>query len=246
MGGRGADDGARPSVIVLLPEGAVSDGAVVPLDAHEAHHLRVRRAEAGERIDLRNGAGLVGSGVIERASDGYAVRVVESRAVPPPPTLSLIVGAGDRDRFTWLVEKAAELGVTDVTPLETAYTAGVATRIRATHLEKLARRALEATKQSGAPWAPRLHPPLALAELLARPEPGTRWLADARGAHPTGPEPGPLTVLIGPEAGLRDDERAAVLDAGWLPVRLGAHVLRFETAAVAAAAVAGILNGMEG
>lgn len=233
-------------MIVLLPEGAVPEGALVPLDAHEAHHLRVRRAEAGERVELRNGAGLVGTGLIERASDGYAVRVVESRVVAPPCTLSLIVGAGDRDRFTWLAEKAAELGVTDVTPLETAHTAAVATRTRATHLEKLARRALEATKQSGAPWAPRLHPPLALTDLLARPEPGTRWLADARGAHPTGAATGPLTVLIGPEAGLRDDERAAALAAGWRPVRLGAHIMRFETAAVAAAVVAGILNGTEG
>ena len=51
--------------------------------------------------------------------------------VPPPPPLCLAVGAGDRDRFAWLVEKAAELGATRVVPLETERTAGVANRLRA-------------------------------------------------------------------------------------------------------------------
>ena len=71
------------------------------------------------------------------------------------PSSTLAVGAGDRDRFGWLVEKAAELGVTTLVPIETARTTGVATRLRGKHLEKLRRQALEAIKQSGAPWATR-------------------------------------------------------------------------------------------
>ena len=50
-----------------------------------------------------------------------------------PPELTLAVGAGDRERFAWLVEKAVELGVTAIVPLETERTAGVATRLRAAH-----------------------------------------------------------------------------------------------------------------
>ena len=70
--------------------------------------------------------------------------------------LTLAVGAGDRDRFAWLVEKAVELGVTAVVPLETERTAGVATRVATTqHLAKLRRQALEAIKQCGAAWAAR-------------------------------------------------------------------------------------------
>jgi 16S rRNA (uracil1498-N3)-methyltransferase len=241
MVGRGR---ARAVVIVLLPPGATT--GVVALDPDEAHHVRVRRAAEGERVGIRNGAGLVGSGVLERSGAGYSVRVTESRLAPAPRPLALAVGAGDKERFAWLAEKAAELDVTELVPLETAHTAGVASRVRAAHVPKLARRALEATKQSGAAWAPRVHLPVGLADFLASDRPGERWLADAGGAAPLGRPTGALTVLVGPEAGLRDDERAAVVAAEWLPVRLGAHVLRFETAALAAAVVAGYLNGGEG
>lgn len=233
-------------MIVLLPPGVPADGSVVTLDADESHHLRVRRADEGEAVEIRDGAGLVGSAVLERIGSAYAVRVASARRADPPPPLTLAVGAGDKERFGWLVEKAAELGVTDVVPIETEFTAGVATRIRASHLQKLSRRALEATKQSGAAWAPRLHAPTGLTVFLAEPRAGARWLADAAGAPPVRSGTEAVTVLVGPEAGFAPAERAAVLAAGWAPVRLGANVLRFETAAVAAAAVAGILNAGEG
>ena len=88
------------------------------------------------------------------------------------------MGAGDRDRFAWLVEKATELGVTSVIPLETERTAGVASRVRTQHLERLRRHALEAVKQSGAAWATRVEEPVSLGEIAARPIVGQGWVAD--------------------------------------------------------------------
>ena len=69
------------------------------------------------------------------------------------------VGAGDRDRFGWLVEKATELGVTEIVPLETERTRGVATGCGPEQLDKLRRRAREALKQCGGAWAPVLREP---------------------------------------------------------------------------------------
>ena len=149
----------------------------------------------------------------------------------------MAVGAGDRDRFEWLVEKASELGVTAVVPLETARTAGVATRVKDRHLEKLRRQALEAVKQSGAAWATAVDAPVVLEHFLSAPRAGVLWLADAAGTPPPailGSQP--VTVVVGPEGGLTSEEREGVAAAGYHPVRLGAHTLRFETAAVAAAA----------
>jgi 16S rRNA (uracil1498-N3)-methyltransferase len=215
----------------------------------EAHHLQVRRAEDGETVELRDGEGLVGMGRAVRSGRTWRVEATSVERVARPAPLTLAVGAGDRDRFAWVVEKATELGVASVIPLESERTAGVATRVRPHHLERLRRHALESVKQSGAAWAARVEQPIPLAALVARPLEGAGWLADPAGAAPPATlGDAPLTVVVGPEGGLTVEERERVLGAGFTPVRLAPHTLRFETAAVvaAAAAVAGRLRGNHG
>jgi 16S rRNA (uracil1498-N3)-methyltransferase len=215
----------------------------------EAHHLRVRRAEDGETVELRDGEGLVGLGRLVRAGKSWEVDVITADRVLRPAELMLAVGAGDRDRFAWLVEKATELGVTSVIPLETERTAGVASRVRTQHLERLRRHALEAVKQSGAPWATRVEEPVSLEAIAARPIAGQGWVADANGAAvPATVGTTPLTVVIGPEGGLTANELNRLRGTGYAAVTLGPHTLRFETAAIAAAAaaVAGRLRRTDG
>jgi 16S rRNA (uracil1498-N3)-methyltransferase len=224
-------------MIVLLGPVAPGDGRLAPLLEGEDHHLRVRRAREGDRVELRDGAGLVGSGRLRRDGTGWVVEVEERGVVGRPPGVTLAVGAGDRDRFEWLSEKATELGVAALIPLETEFTSAVATRVRPQHVAKLRRRALEALKQCGAAWVPEISPPIPLAILLARPVAGERWLADASGASATAVGPA-ATVLVGPEGGFTPAERGAAVAAGFRPVRLSPYVLRFETAALAAAALA--------
>ena len=223
---------------VLVPGGVhLEPGATLVLDESESHHLKVRRAKEGEAVELRDGLGLVGTGRLVKQGKDWAVEVAGGSCHPRPPELTLVVGAGDRERFEWLVEKAAELGVTTVVPLETERTAGVSSRRRAAHLEKLRRRALEAVKQCGAAWAPNVEPGTRLAELLARAGSGEHWLADAAGQ----PAPAvlklePVTVVVGPEGGLSAAERQSLIQRGYRPISFGPHILRFETAAVVAAA----------
>ena len=224
-------------MIVLLDPALPADGRPIRLLEGEDHHLRVRRARDGDRVGLRNGAGLVGSGRLRRDGTGWRVEVEERDVVSQRPGVTLAVGAGDRDRFEWLAEKATELGVAALIPVETELTAAVATRIRPQHVAKLRRRALETLKQCGAAWVPEISPPVPLATLLARPLAGERWLADASGASASAVSPA-ATVLVGPEGGFTPAERAAALAGGFCPVRLGPYVLRFETAALAAAALA--------
>jgi 16S rRNA (uracil1498-N3)-methyltransferase len=225
-------------MIVLVDSTGEAAPTTVTLADGEDHHLRVRRADDGAQVDLRDGAGLVGTGRLVRRGRGWGVEVDSTRRVERPIALVLAVGAGDRERFEWLVEKATELGVTALAPLETERALAVGTRLRPGQVDKLRRRALEAVKQCGAAWVPAIAEPEPLAAFLARPRMGTRWLADAGGGAPRSDGPGELTVLVGPEGGLTDRERAAAGSAGYRAVRLGPNVLRFETAAVAAAAVA--------
>lgn len=226
-------------IAVLVPPGGLTPGDVVPLPPAEAHHLRVRRAGESVIIGLRDGEGLVADGRLRGEGSGLEVLVERAERLPRPAPLRLAVGAGDRDRFGWLVEKATELGVTEITPLETERTAGVASRLRDAQVERLRRRALEAVKQCGAAWAPAVHGVATLDAFLVRPPDGQRWLADPRGEPPPARfGAGALTVLVGPEGGLSEAELERVRAAGFRPVRFGGQVLRFETAALAAAACA--------
>ena len=233
-------------ITVLVPPGVVTPGAAAGrrerLDDAEQHHLRVRRAHEGERVALRDGAGLVGIGRIAIVGKAWEIEIENAERRARPAALTLAVGAGDRERFGWVVEKAVELGATRIVPLVTAHTGDVATRVRDSHIEKLRRQALEATKQCGAAWAVEVAEPAALAAFIERyeverNEPGHRWLADAAGDAPPATLDGvAVTIVIGPEGGLEDQERAALLGAGFRPLALAAHTLRFETAALAAAA----------
>jgi 16S rRNA (uracil1498-N3)-methyltransferase len=223
-------------ITVLVPAGAHPAGSRAPIDENEAHHLRVRRVEAGDPVGLRDGAGLIGTGRAVQEGQSWLVEVDAAAAAPRPAELILAVGAGDRERFVWLVEKATELGVTTVVPLLTERTAGVATRVREQHLPKLRRHALETLKQCGAAWAPMVEPPVELPAFLGRRRAGVQWLADPTGATPASAmDATPVTVVVGPEGGLSDSERAALLAGGFQPRALGVHTLRFETAALAAA-----------
>lgn len=223
---------------MLVAPGGLLAGTTLVLDEEERHHLKVRRAAAGEPVRLLDGEGGRGEGRLVQGPNGFAVEVQEVRRLPNPPAFALLVGAGDKERFGWLAEKAAELGVTDLVPLKTERTRSVAAGIREGHVLALQRRARQAIKQSQAAWAPRVHPPEGVREGAARGAGTQCWLADARAEPPRAIAPGTaLTVVVGPEGGLTEAERQVFLAAGFIPVRLAPDLLRFETAALAAAAV---------
>lgn len=226
---------------ILVPRGILRDGAIVNPEEEEWHHLRVRRASEGEAVLVLDGAGATAPGKLVKSGKGFAIAVGVVRHCPKPPSFTLIVGAGDRDRFAWLAEKAAELGVTDLVPLTSERTRSVAAGIRESHIAALQRRARQAIKQSRAAWSPVIHSPRSVAEAAgtsAGAENAPRWLGDVD-ADPPPPIPpdGSLTVVVGPEGGLTEPERGTFLEAGFTPVRLAPDLLRFETAALAAAAV---------
>lgn len=224
---------------VLVEPGTLVVGATVSLADDEAHHLRVRRADAGQGARLFDGAGVTARGVLERAGKGWLAAVEEVTQHPTAPVLVLAVGAGDRDRFLALAEKCTELGVTRLIPLVTDRSVQVETRLRESGVERARKRAREACKQSGNPWATVVDDLTAFAKLTEG-DLGVRWLL----ADPRGMSAGSITTedpigwLIGPEGGFTDVETRAIkalLAAE--PVQLGRHMMRFETAAIVAAAM---------
>lgn len=222
---------------IFVPRGSIESGATIALDDEEAHHLEVRRA--GDRITAHalDGAGGLGMGTLRHTGASWMFEVDMAVIEPRPPELVLAVGAGDKDRFLTVAEKAAELGVTRVIPLETRHTRSVASRLREGAIDKARRRARDGCKQSGNAWLPVIDPLATIAALPGIAE-GVRWLlADPHGNElPGALSPEPVGWLIGPEAGFADAEVEAIeTDLGATRIRLGRHVMRFETAAVAAA-----------
>lgn len=230
---------AAPPAAVAFARGPFAAGGVVILDEDEAHHLKVRRVGDGATIRLVDGRGGVATARIALERELVAARVVAATTVAPPPVSELLAGAGDRDRFLWLVEKATELGATRVVPVVTERSAQVATRFQAMHVEKAVRRAREALKQCGAAWVPAVVAPIALSEVLRNAPPAALKLVAASegGALPTIREADAVLWAIGPEGGYTEAERAALRAAGFRPVALGRATLRFDTAGLAALAL---------
>ena len=243
---RSAADGsparrAGPPSFLHVP-GLRSLGARFTLEGEEAHYVtRVVRAREAERLTASDGAGLVAVLRIERVRPDVVLVLESAREHPRPPSARVLcgapegVGAGVGGRADWLIEKLAELGVTDLQPLDTErarWPAG-----RDARWERLA---VAALRQSRAAWRLAIHPATGLSEAMAASREPTRWLADPAGEPVAGRTPGAdgeAVAAIGPAPGFTEPERKALRGSGFTPVRLAARRLRTETAAVAVAAL---------
>jgi 16S rRNA (uracil1498-N3)-methyltransferase len=217
-------------------------GQTAQLSGPEAHHLvHVMRAKSGGVVVLFDGSGAEFPSRIARVDRQTVTLEVLSRhevnrELPWPLMLGVALPKGERQR--WLVEKAVELGVTRLVPLQTAR--AVAQPLERV-LERLRRTVVEAAKQCGRNRLMDIAAPQSLAAFLEASAAGAlRLLADpdpaavplARIAPP--PLGRTVAIAIGPEGGFDADELQAAV--GWQRVSLGPRVLRVETAALAAAA----------
>ena len=234
MVGRG---GALRVIRLLVPADALVVGASIRLDEDEAHHLDVRRVAEGSEVEGLDGVGGAAIGTIHREGKRWHFRVDNVARDPRPAPLLLAVGGGDKDRFLWLAEKSAELGVTTLVPLETARSRHVENRLREGTIDKGRRRAREACKQSGNRWAPVIADLTPIEALRSWLPAGKWWLGEAGAAAlPSIAADTAVGWLIGPEGGFVAED-LTIFERELAPVRvtLGLHVLRFETAAIAAA-----------
>ena len=208
------------------------------LEDEDRHHLeRVLRLRPGDELTVADGRGSWRlcrfAPVLEPASE------IEFRPAPQPRlTVGFAIVKGERPE--WAVQKLTELGVDEILPFVAARSVVRWDGERADRsVERLRRVAREAAMQSRRVWLPEVGAVETFESLAARP--GVA-LAEVDGGLP--PSLRHTVVLVGPEGGWSDDERAAGLPM----VGLGGNVLRTETAAVAAATLwcalrAGVVAG---
>jgi 16S rRNA (uracil1498-N3)-methyltransferase len=218
--------------------------------AEEASHhaVHVLRARTGDEVTLFNGRGGEYAGriaAIERRRmlvDLLEHRVIERES---PLRMLLVQGASSGERMDLTVRKAVELGVAEIHPVLAASSVarpkGERAAARHAHWEKIA---IAACEQCGRNRIPLVRPLVPVedydgacgSKILLAAAAELRFSAACKGGEE-------FTIAAGPEAGFTVEEQAALVDRGFVPARLGARVLRTETAGVAALAAINALRG---
>jgi len=253
-----------PWFFIDSPLAVPSDGSPRPpivLSGGDAHHLTVvRRARAGDRVCVSDGAGTIVEGRLASLSPSAVEveAVAERQLAKPAPAVRVLQGLAKGAKVDLIVQKLVELGVDEIV----IFTSGRSVprwdaRKRAQMAARWATIAREAAKQSRRAWLPQTGGPVTAADaaLMARsaarsaarsveglPDGALVLLADESSAVPLRDvlRPAltqPCTVVVGPEGGLTPAEREAFGSAGAVPFSLGPQILRTETAALAAAAL---------
>ena len=226
---------SAPRLFVATP---LAKGEMVTVEGNQAHYLaKVMRLGAGDVAILCDD--VTGEWAAQALSVGKREVVLDPvellRPREPVPDFWLCAALLKKDRFDLVLEKASELGVRRIRPV-------LARRCVADKLNLDRARAIltEAAEQCARSALPELAEPVKL-EALLREWPAKRALffADELGGEPAAAafaaNPGPAALLIGPEGGFDDAERAAVRALPQAhPISLGPRILRGETAAIAA------------
>ncbi len=238
-----------PRIHVPAP---LAEGAELELPPAAARHvLQVLRLRPGARLRVFDGSGREHEAELVAAGRGAARARLGAPVAPLPESplaVTLIQGVCRGERMDLVVQKAVELGAVRILPVLTARSVprldGARAERRQAHWQAVAAAAAE---QCGRAVVPEVAPPRPLAAALADATlPAARYLLDpaaAEGPRALAPPGAAAALLVGPEGGLADGERAAAAAAGFRGLRLGPRVLRTETAGLAALAVLQALHG---
>ena len=224
-------------------------GNALRLDGREARHaLRVLRVKYGELVAVLDGIGNEFLCTVESCSrDSVMLTVSLKHFTPPPPCpITLLVAVPKGKIIEDIIQKSAELGANRVVTL---LTERVVTRLGESDREHKRAQwqavAIEAIKQCGAAWLPKVETPLTIGEFLARPatfEMSVVGSLQTERRHPrevirefekaSGRLPKSAAVWIGPEGDFTLEELKEIQDSGAQPISLGPLTLRVETAAI--------------
>jgi 16S rRNA (uracil1498-N3)-methyltransferase len=212
------------------------------LNEHSSRHIvQVLRMVPGENLRLTDGKGLSALATIREANKKRCIVNITEKKIQEPAGRTVKIGLSllkNTSRFEWFLEKATELGVSEVIPLKCARTEKQ--QFRMDRMQGILESALIQSQQS---WMPILREPqffadcmtgeIAAQKFIAHCEPGTK----KRLMDTIDIKQGSQVLLIGPEGDFTGEEINLALKAGFIAVELGQNRLRSETAAVAAASV---------
>jgi 16S rRNA (uracil1498-N3)-methyltransferase len=242
----------------LYVSGALKAGAEIALDKSQAHYLRnVLRLKPGDGVLAFNGKDGEWQAALADGKRPALVLEKQTRPQTEPQDLHYLFAPLKHERLDYMVQKAVEMGVSRLQPVLTQHT-----QVKRVNLERMRANAIEAAEQCGVLSIPEITEPMSFARALAARNPDRLLvfcdeaadvkdplavLADARQTpsamlpltmSSAGDGRQPLALLIGPEGGFAEEERAALLKlTNMVRLSLGPRILRADTAAVAALAL---------
>lgn len=221
---------------------ALTSNTTLDLDDSSANHVgKVLRMQAGRELILFNGEGPYHFKAVIEHSDKKRVSVnllekIETHNESPLP-IHVGQALSKGDKMELVIQKAVELGVTDITPLWTEH---CDVKLNAERMEKKLKQwqgiIISACEQCGRDIIPTLNPVVKFQDWIANVNADEKWVLDPRGnAEQTTPDSVSSAVIaIGPEGGLSQDEIQLACDNGFKAKLIGPRVLRTETAALTA------------
>jgi len=220
-------------------------GDCIQLEEGAARHLTsALRMTAGQQLVVFNGLGGEYSGELVEAKKGVAsVRITAFKDIDreSPLPIHLAIGISRGERMDWIVQKATELGVTQITPL---FSERCEVKLSGDRLHKKNRHwqqvAISACEQSQRNSVPQVNTPINLEQWLQLCKESLKLVLHQRTEKRLGdmtPTTDSIALLIGPEGGLSEREIDRATDSGFLPLALGPRVLRTETAPLAAISI---------
>jgi 16S rRNA (uracil1498-N3)-methyltransferase len=238
---------ANQFFVPLIPEGAAR---IVLRDDEHRHLAKAARVKAGEEIWLFDGRGRRSRARVEKVgpdSTEVVVLAVEASG-RPRTTIVLAPCLVEAKKLETVIEKAAELGCSEIRPVVSARSYKAAGERSDRKLERWRRIVREAAKQCKAALLTEVHPPRPLKELLGEAGPARRLFLSEHGGRPLkdvlgeGPgsgagAPARVILLVGPKGGWTAGEEETIRRAGFEAVSLGDRILRAETASLAGAAM---------
>ncbi len=234
-----------------LPAGKpLTAGDVVTLDEADSRHVSGSlRMQAGDRLTLCDGRGTEGEGEIVSVEGAVTVRVLSAAPTAAEPSLhvTLYQGLPKSDKMEFIVQKAVELGVGTVVPVETPRSIARLGDKAAAKQKRWQKIADEAAGQCGRGVLPTVAMPLTWKQALDRLRGENAVVLYEGGGDPLGAlvarDCTEIAVVVGPEGGFAAEEIAALRQAGVRCATLGKRILRCETAPLAVLAILMHLTG---
>ncbi len=224
----------------------LTSGANVDLPKETVNYLRnVLRLKDGQPLEVFNGRGEISEATLQLARREATVRIGVPLASQPERVvpITLLAALAKGEKMDWIVQKAVELGVSDIAPVATDRSV---LELKGDRADKRTQRwqqiMINACEQCGRNVLPTLQPIRSLEEAIRAIDVPVRLVLDPRAERPltelcAQPRPEGVALLVGPEGGLTEDEVAMAEEHGFRALTLGPRILRAETAALSGVAV---------
>ncbi len=212
------------------------------LEQNAAHLFRVLRVKAGQQFEVVAAGALRLGTVVFASEDKVEFRLGLAIASAALPEITVCLSIFKFDRMEWALEKLTELGVAKITPVITQRSGHHLAKAAESRLERWRKILHEAAQQARRVAPPEIVGPVSLKQIISATQSCRIVLSESEErvllkAALAQSKP-PLALAFGPEGGWTEEELQQFHDAGWKSASLGSTILRAETAAIAAVAVA--------